>query len=352
MHNPEPTNPITDLRAVAAQIEARRLDLGLSKNELCRKFGQLGSTKTYGRILNENDPLEGVIVPRQLGNYQVAWELLQTYTEDPEANRLYHDFEFVRGAVAAVHEALDQPDITRLVLVTGGPGAGKTAFLDILEETRQTANIFYRVEATEAWRESTNELLGALLMEVGMFDRAPAGGDTESRQRLEPEKALPIGPAARLRKLEDRLDSRKVILGIDEAHHIGPAGYNIIKTLINRTRAAVVMTAIPELITRINKAAHAEAKQLFFNRLYEHVRLGAPQAGDVLEFLRRRGVKFTSPKDASAIAAKIADDAQSHGLWKYVVRCARRARRQEGPLDAAAFAKIILAVKGAISLGG
>ena len=43
-------------------------------------------------------------------------------------------------------------------------------------------------------------------------------------------------------------------LAIDEAHHIGPAGYNIVKTIINQTRAVIVMTAIPDLIARINRA--------------------------------------------------------------------------------------------------
>jgi energy-coupling factor transporter ATP-binding protein EcfA2 len=338
---------ITKLRELVGRIDAWRQSRGLSKNKLCQRFGQLGSTKTYGRILDPSDDLDGMNIESQLENYEAGWELIQIVKDDPEESRLYSDFGWVRETLITVQEALDSPDTSRLVLITGQTGAGKSSLLDLLQQARATANIMYRVEATEAWRQSINELLGALLTEIGIGrhgDREDGGSGACL--------AIPSGPGARLREVLDRLDSRRVILAIDEAHHIGPAGYNIVKTLINQTRAVVVMTAIPALIARINKSSHDEASQLFYNRLYQHIRLRGPEAGDALDFMKRRGVKFANPADASAIAAKMTTDAVGAGLWKFVVRCTRAAKQSGAPLTQDSFATLLSRVKRSISLGG
>jgi energy-coupling factor transporter ATP-binding protein EcfA2 len=271
--------------------------------------------------------------------------MIEQVKDDPEDSRLYTDFAWVRESVLTVLEAMDSPDIARLVLITGPTGAGKSTLLDVLQQNRNTAHVCYRVEATEAWRESTNELLGALLMEIG------TGRDTEEKNGASTTLGLPSGPGARLRKIVERVGERRIIICIDEAHHIGPAGYNIVKSIINQTRAVVVMTAIPDLILRINRASHAEASQLFFNRLYQHIRLRTPEAGDVLDFMKRRGVKFSSPADGAAIAAKVAGDSMGAGLWRFVVRCSRAAR-QSGPLNQDTCAKLLAQIKRTISLGG
>lgn len=142
-----------------------------------------------------------------------------------------------------------------------------------------------------------------------------------------------------------------MILGIDEGHHIGPSGYNLVKTIINNTRAVVAMTAIPELILRINKQSYSEAAQLFTNRLYQHCRFGAPTSAEALDFMQRRKVKFASAKDANEIAKKVADDAAAFGRWRYLDRCARKAKQQgNGPFNMESFAKIISRVKSQINL--
>jgi hypothetical protein len=72
----------------------------------------------------------------------------------------------------------------------------------------------------------------------------------------------------------------------------------------------------------------------------------------VLEFLKRRGLKFASAKDAGEIAKKVAGDAESCGLWKFVARCAREGRKQGGgPFDQVGFAGVVVKVKRNISLG-
>jgi hypothetical protein len=340
-------NKITELRELALNIETRRVQLDLSKNALCQKFGQLGSTKTYGRILDGGDDLTQLNIAGQLENYRAAWELIQSCDDDPEQMRIYSDFEFVEEAMAAVAEAMQQTDNTRLVLVTAGSGGGKSTVLDWLKEDPKTSKIFYKVEATEAWRMREGGLLGALLMEVGSYD----GEEARGNRRKANYQALPIGANARLRQLIELIDGRRIILGVDEFHHIGPAGYNIIKTIINQTRAVVVAAGMPELIARINKNSHSEAKQLFHNRLFKHVSIGTPSTGEVLEYLKRRGVKFAGPREANAIAEKLSKDSATYGLWKFVKRCANEARKKAShPFSLEAFAGIIAKVKANISL--
>lgn len=343
---------IAELRELANKIERRREELGLSKNALCLKFGQLGSTKTFGRILNDKDDLGQLDLEAQLENYRAALELVLAFDEDPEESKIYSDFEFFQTAMDAVLEAREESDNTRLVLITAGSGGGKSTFLDWLCDYKLTRGICFPVEATEAWRQRESGLLNAWLMALGRYD----GSDAPRHQRNEFYRSLPVGSDAKLRELTKLIDGKRLILPIDEFHHLGPAGMNVVKTVLNQTSAVVVGATIPELMNRINKTSHEETKQLFHNRLYKRVDFPAPSSGDVLEYLKRRGVKFTGPRDASAVAEKLSIDARYCGLWKFVKRCAKEAKRREKKTTglhwgADGFAKIIGAVKSSISLG-
>lgn len=339
---------ITKLRQLAGQIDQRRVELDLSKNQLCAKYGQLGSTKTFGRILKDDDDLDGMDIEKQVQNYGAALELLAAYAEDPEENKIYADFSFVREAMQSVAEAMQQTDNTRLVLVTSRSGGGKTTFKEALKLNPRFRNNLYDVEATEAWRSKTNGLLGALL-EAVLINRAKADEKEES-SRASLVKSIQ-GTEARLIKLIERINGSKIILVIDEAHHLGPEGFNLVKTIINQTRAVVILLAHPDLLNRINRNSYAETSQLWQNRLYECIKLPAPVSGDVMEFLKRRGVKFASEKVVSEASASISKESDTHGLWKFVKRCAQQARKNgAGALSSEDFARVIVKVKARISL--
>jgi energy-coupling factor transporter ATP-binding protein EcfA2 len=337
---------ITQLRSLAQAIEQRRTVLELSKNELCKKFGQLGSTKTYGRILDESDDLDGMSVDKQIVNYQAALELVNAFTEDPEENKIYADFEFMRDAMTTVSECLQETDNTRFILVTGDSGAGKTTFIEALKLHPHYSKILYCTEATEAWRLKVNAFLGALLTELGMLDRTNKGDKTKT------EMLLPTGTEARLEKLIEHINGRQIIIVIDEGHHLGVEGLNVVKTLINQTRAVVIVLAHPALMAKTTKAAYAEVGQLLKNRLFASIRWPVPTSGDVLEFMRRRGVKFANEKTASEVAKAISVQSKGMGLWKFVKRCTKDARKNRTPLTMDDFARVITKVKDRISLGG
>jgi len=341
----------TELKSLGTKIETWRASNHLSKNALCKQFGQLGSTKTYGRVIDPEDALDDLNIDGQLANYLAAWDLIQAFKQNPKDTEIYADFDHIMDATTAVAEALQEPadSISRLVLITGDTGSGKSTAVKILETHPATANVTYSIEATEAWRESENELLGALLMEIGIFDKA----DDESgeKKKKDPRAGLPAGAGARLQKLIDRIDGRRLIIIIDEAHHIGPAGFNLVKTLINQTSAVFVLCGMTELILRINRTSHAECRQLFFNRLYKHIRLDAPEPGPVLEFFKRRGIIFETALEASQISNRVAQDSKGFGNWKYLVRCAKESRKRPNkPHTFETFVAITTAVKRHISL--
>jgi type II secretory pathway predicted ATPase ExeA len=342
---------IQQLRELGRKIEEWRVAHDYSKNKICAKFGQLGSSKTYGRVLDLKDDLaEAFDLDKQLPNYQAAWDLIQEHQEDPEENRIYEDFGFMESALEQVKEAMQQTDDMRLVLITGRPGAGKSAALKLLQADKRIGAVTVRVEATEAWRAKTTDFLGALLTEMGHYDRRgkqdASDGEVDRGRKAE----LPQSANDRLNRLIERIDGKRIVLAIDEAHHIGAEGYNVIKTLINQTSATVVMAAIPDLVNRINKKSHCEALQLF-GRMWSRVDLGSPKTGDVLQFMTRRGLKFATPADANGIARKIADESSTLGLWRYVKRCVREAKRRAGTAwTAEEFSHVIVKVRNSISL--
>src|SRR5438105_15902043 len=118
MHN----GTVERLRTVAGEIEAWREERGLSKAALCKKFGHLGSTKTYGRIIDREDDLKELDPVRQLDNYEAVLVLMQSEHGDPEDSKVYTDFEFIRDGMQAVINATRETGNNRLVLVTGERG--------------------------------------------------------------------------------------------------------------------------------------------------------------------------------------------------------------------------------------
>jgi DNA transposition AAA+ family ATPase len=163
------------------------------------------------------------------------------------------------------------------------------------------------LEAAETWRDSLNAMLGDLLRALNQ----------------EP----PTSAAARLEKLLDRLQAQRRCLVIDEAHHMGPRGLNLIKTVINRTPGEVVIMGLPVLLKRMEMEAYQEAKQLTLNRLCERVRLGPVEPTDAAKILERLGgVGAAEAKAAGTALARLAD---GRGALKFCVRVARMAAQEK-----------------------
>lgn len=332
-----PTEKLTQLRALARECQGYQLERGWSDTQMCREIAHLGSTKTYKRILDDTDALDELNLDNQLKSYTAAVEYIALRRgKDRPAEVEYEDFENVTNGRAAIARALSESSIARFIVIEGESGTGKDAVKNAL--LRNWGKITVSVEATELWRESLNVPLGDIINAASIRRSADENGE---------KFKLPTFPSARLELIIDEFSKRRLILLINEAHHMGPRGLNMVKTLINQTEVVPVFMCVPKLLARLITGAYEEAIQLFGNRLCERVRLNCPQPSEIMMMFERRGVEFASATDLDTAAKAVAADAPTFGNWRYVVQVTREARDGSGgrPLTLAQFSKAATTVR-------
>jgi len=321
---------ILRLRALARAVQDYQLERGLSDSKLCTKVSQVGSTKTYKRILADGDRLEELNVDKQLTNYEAAVEfikILRASERPPEPE--YDDFANIEDSVTAVARAMAEETIARFIVIEGENGTGKDAVQNAL--IKKWPNIILQVEATELWRESMAVPLADILNALSL--RRQRDGEGE-------KFVVPSQPLGRLALILEELKKRKLILIVNEGHHMGPRALNMIKTLINQTPVVPVMMCVPKLLARLVSGNYEEAIQLFGNRLCERVRLSSPQPDEIGLMLDRRGVRFDTDLTRMSAANTLAAEAPQFGNWRYVTQVCREAHTasKERPLNAQQFA--------------
>lgn len=332
---------INTLRETARAIRDWQLaqpgtnDGRLSDSALCKRFGSLGSTKTWSRILDLEDDLDDLRIEEWAHNYARVLELIRTAELEPTANDA--DYEELTGpteARAAVQAAMKERGNNRLVIIEGRSGSGKTTIARII--AARWPNMVALAEADETWKSNPNNMLGGLLMALPTIERKADKAEAAS---------LPSGAAERKDEVIRRLASRRRVVVIDEAHHLGPSTLNMLKTLINQTDSVFVILAIPTLLRRLMCSAYEEARQLTSNRLCARVVLPDPAPDEVSRFLDRRGVQWDSAKDANQSCARLAELARD-GQWALVNLVARELVRIKGKVTVATFVEKVQTVKG------
>ena len=143
------------------------------------------------------------------------------------------------------------------------------------------------------------------------------------------------------------LKERRLVLIINEAHHLGPRGLNMVKTLLNQTPTVIVLECIPALLTRMLGGTYEEAVQLTGNRLCERVYLAPPQTDEILLMLERRGVKFADAETRNTTAKQLAEHAPMYGNWRFIIQVTRKLYEgtKRAPILTAAVARAIADVK-------
>lgn len=304
----------TELRRLARLVADYQKECGWSDAQTQREIPQIGSTKTYKRILDDQDPLDELNVANQVANYKRACDYIELRRKDDKvAEQEFDDFANITDSMAAVSRALVEDSIARFVAIQGENGCGKDAVKNAL--LRRWGNITLAIEANDFWSNSLVGFMGALLTEY-------------NRARSADLKPKPY-PMATFEMLVDQIRDQRLVLFVNEAHHIGPRGLNILKSLINRCPRLVIVAAfIPKLLRDLAQAHYQEALQLFGNRLAERVALSSPQADEIMLLLERRGVKFDSAATEKQAATELKEEAPQFGNWRYVGQFAREARRQ------------------------
>jgi hypothetical protein len=307
------TTTTHELCQLARSIRDWQLARGLTDTRLCADY-DIGSTKTF-RALADGNPGE-YDADRWLPKYRAAWNLLQAASEGPEKMPVFDDIGPAIRLRAAFADAMREQGNDRLIIVEGNPGDGKTTAVAAL--VARYGSRIVQAEAAETWRDSINAMLADLLLSAGVAQP-------------------PVSAAARLDKLIEVLRARRVCLVIDEAHHMGPRGLNMVKTLINRTPGEIIMIGLPVLLKRLEMAAYQEARQLTLNRLCERITLASADKDDTALLLERLG--GLPAAIAREACARVAAMAVGHGSLKFVARLCRRLRR-DGATDADSTLKL------------
>lgn len=259
--------------------------------KLMQKFPMLGSDKNVTAIAKGE--LEGRRVDNWLPKFRTAWAQIKKLDNKTSQEERLLDLSNVEPSLEAVYIAVDKPGsaIDRLVVIQGTSGAGKSSILARVQAELDGAT--YLIEADENWK-SAREAAKDMLLALGM-----------------PEQSIPYRRADRQRELLKRLD-RNVVLLIDEAHHGGAEFLSLVKTILNRSQAVVVLAAMDTLWRKLTTDSREEARQLLHNRLSEMVTLYPPTEEDIVLYFE--GIM----KVPQAAAAKIASLAVKNGYMSYV----------------------------------
>lgn len=311
------TDTLNQLRALAREVRNYQLERDWSDSRLCKEIAHVGSSKTYKRILDDDDALDELSIETQLKNYQAAVETIHALrTKDRPAEKEYEDFSNILNVRAAVGRALleDEDCVARLVIVVGNTATGKDAVRRNL--LKAWPNITLAVEATELWRDSLAVPARTIYNALNIVKRK----DADTKEVPKP----PRYPAEIVNEMIGVLKERKLVLIINEAHHLGPRGLNMVKTIINQTPTVVVLECIPALLARLFGGSYEEAVQLTGNRLCECVHLSSPPADEILLMLERRGVKFDEAATRNLAATSLAAEAPNFGNWRYVSQVTRK----------------------------
>lgn len=197
------------------------------------------------------------------------------------------DLPHIKAAVAAVRGCFSE-DQNRLVVYLSPSGGGKTTLARKLSDTYPGAAVI--VEATETWRSS-------------YFNALASVGEALGLEKLGHPRALEAVIIEHLSR------SSRVII-IDEGHYCGPQSLNMLKAILNKTSARVVLCAIPQLWSRMEESAYEEVLQL---RRRTAAKIIVPEVSraDARAFMNARIPDFASigahEKDAIALVVTAAN---------------------------------------------
>jgi len=316
------------LQAMAERVRDWQMARGMKEAELLRRFPGLGTSRTFLRA-RKGDVGE-IDLERWERDYRGVLHVIDAISAgETLETEIFDDLSTVAAVRVALVGAMQQAGNSRLVLVEGCSGSGKSSALRAMQE-RFGARRVVLTEATDLWRNgktATSAMLGDILRALGVSD-APAS----STQKLE--------------KCVDTLNQTRVCLGIDEAHHCGPTALNLLKTLVNRTPGEFLLGAMGTLWRRLETQTYEEARQLTQNRLYERVRLAAAAREDVEALLTRRLPSMSCDRQAASRA--VADAAANRGGLKFVAKVAAAAKTlaaEDGAVDMETIGKAIVQVQ-------
>jgi len=313
-----------ELVEIAKQIATFQKSRGFSDAEMCRKFPDLGHTKTYKAC--QAGKLHGYDVESQLARYRTVLAVVESMDVAPAAREpLYEDVSPVLNLKRALLETFNSTGSARVIVVEGDSGSRKSVSLDLMRERYGSRLLL--VEVSAAWGDSVTAMLGQILREFGVQE-------------------MSNGRADRLEAVVEKLKTSRRCLALDEAHHLGPRTLNTVKTLVNRTPGEFVLLTLPTLWRRLERQAYEEARQLTTNRLAERIKLKLT-IGDITKILTRRVPALSG--DVKQAAKLIGVRAPQYGNLAFVRDVSKRLANMSDGTEKLTIDDVAAAVASEIS---
>jgi DNA transposition AAA+ family ATPase len=288
------------LATVAREIEGYRQARrpAPSDRSWVKEWPGLGSAKTWSKALAAD--FEEMSVAAQLPNYRGVLAALASQRKSYAEEQLYPDLGGAQDVALAALRLMHHHGKDRLILIEGGSGSGKTSSLDLLQAA-EGSGVMYRMEADESWK-SPRVVLEVILRTLGVS-----------------ELKIPASTGGRMELVISVLNQKgRIFLVFDEAHHVTGGILNLFKSILNRTPALMMLAGMKTLLQKLRTAASEEAKQLFQNRLFCRISLGAPDAVGTREFFTRR--LGTEGKWKLATLDHVVSVASHCGNWSFLRR--------------------------------
>jgi len=166
-------------------------------------------------------------------------------------------FDHILDAVSSVEIARRASDEHRLVIICGTYGSGKST------TARHLIRAFggQLIHAKPSWTRSYLECLTEIAKGLGLTSVFRSAGSAERAILAE------LAHAPRL-------------IVIDEANHFNASGLNFLKTILNETKAAIVLCTLPNHLNLI-AAVHREESRQLVRRAVAIIHIGAVTSVEV-----------------------------------------------------------------------
>lgn len=272
--------------------ESRPESERMTNSRLIQLYPALGSDKTL-LALASGDAVDRN-VKRWLSNYRQVWHSISSGLIPNMTGDAILELSNVLAVTPVVNSTIVRNSgVDRLIVIEGTSGAGKTWALRRIKQ--ELTGAVYLMDADDTWR-SARVAAGEMLKALGDKD-----------------KDIPASMAQRQSRLISKLQ-RKVVLLIDEGHHGGSGFLSLIKTILNRTQAVVVLAAMDTLWRKLTHEASEEARQLLHNRLAERIFLQVPTTEDARLFFAEFG------KLSAKVAGQLVAESSKNGHLSFFRR--------------------------------
>lgn len=307
------------------RLKALQERLRLSDKQFVQQL-RVGSETTWNQIKNGKYPGD---LARQLANFNRAAAQLQQRMAKDRVRPQSQFFEFMdqQAVLGAVDDALnngDAGDERKLVWFVADTGGGKDALASHLVAEREAHHILART----SWRKSYLAALKTIARAVGLQE--PKRKWTRSSS-LEEE-------------IISRLQERPRLLILNEIEFMGRDVLNLIRTILNETRCAILMLCVPAFYRDIFRFGDTYADQLRRRTvaIVEETPITPAQA---VEFLRAYAPDKVPASEERSAAKTIAEAARSFGRYDALRWISDEINRGSDPDAACAHYKSQLALK-------